>query len=125
VVQIGTNNVKHTDANPQQIAEGVRAILDRLAAKCPETNVLLLGFFPRGATPDDPWRRKCEAVNRRLPDLADGRRVQFLDIGTKLVAADGTLTREIAPDLLHLSAAGYAIWADAIEPTLRELLGER
>jgi lysophospholipase L1-like esterase len=28
------------------------------------------------------------------------------------------------PDFLHLSAKGYAIWADAIEPTLKAMLGE-
>jgi lysophospholipase L1-like esterase len=28
------------------------------------------------------------------------------------------------PDQLHLSPAGYQLWADAMEPLLKELLGE-
>jgi beta-glucosidase len=35
---------------------------------------------------------------------------------------DGTLSRDVMPDLLHLSDKGYAIWARRIEPTLQRLL---
>jgi lysophospholipase L1-like esterase len=31
----------------------------------------------------------------------------------------------IMPDLLHLSAKGYAIWADAIEADLKKVLEEK
>jgi lysophospholipase L1-like esterase len=34
---------------------------------------------------------------------------------------DGSLTKEIMPDFLHLSTAGHQIWADAITPKLTEL----
>ena len=37
----------------------------------------------------------------------------------------GTLTREIMPDLLHLSEKGYTIWAESIEPSLKKLMGEK
>lgn len=30
----------------------------------------------------------------------------------------------IRPDMLHLSAKGYQIWAEAIPPTLNELLAK-
>ena len=30
----------------------------------------------------------------------------------------------IRPDMLHLSAKGYQIWAEAIPPTLKELLAK-
>ena len=35
---------------------------------------------------------------------------------------DGSLTKDIMPDFLHLSAAGYQIWADAIGPKLADLM---
>jgi beta-glucosidase len=57
-------------------------------------------------------------VNALLPALADGRRVQFLNVNSRLIADDGVLSRDIAPDLLHLSAQGYAILAEALEPQL-------
>lgn len=122
VLLIGTNNARHGDFTPEQIAAGIRAILDVLAEKCPRTKVLLLGILPRGPDGADPVRRKCEAVNALLPALADGRRVHFLDAGAKLVSAEGVLTKDVSPDLLHLSEKGYGLLADALEPKLRELL---
>jgi lysophospholipase L1-like esterase len=35
---------------------------------------------------------------------------------------DGSLSKEIMPDYLHLSPKGYTIWADAIQPSLDEML---
>jgi len=49
---------------------------------------------------------------------------RYLDIGPHFLKADGTLTREIMPDLLHLSPKGYTIWAESIEKPLAKLLGE-
>ena len=37
---------------------------------------------------------------------------------------DGVLTKEIMPDLLHPKQAGYKLWAEAITPKLKEMLGE-
>jgi beta-glucosidase len=48
--------------------------------------------------------------------------VKYLDIGDKFLQPDGTLTKEIMPDLLHLSQKGYAIWAEAIENELKEMV---
>ncbi len=122
VLLIGTNNARHGDFTPEQIAAGTRAILDALGEKCPRSKVLLLGILPRGSDAADPWRRKCEAVNALLPALADGKRVHHLNVNAKLLAPDGTLSKDIAPDLLHLSAKGYSLLAEALAPKLAELL---
>ena len=50
--------------------------------------------------------------------------VKFLDIGKSFLNKDGTISREIMPDFLHLSGKGYRIWADAMEPTLWQMLDE-
>ena len=47
-----------------------------------------------------------------------------MDISKTFLQEDGTLTREIMPDLLHLSEKGYDMWAAAIEPKVKELMGE-
>ncbi|MBM3991542.1 MAG: GDSL family lipase, partial [Planctomycetes bacterium] len=101
---------------------GIRAIVETLTTNSPTTKVLLLAILPRGADANDPWRRKCEAVNALLPALADGERVHFANVNAAFLAQDGTLSKELAPDLLHLSAKGYALWADAIAAHLTPLL---
>ncbi len=121
VLMIGTNNAKANE--PVDTAAGIEAIVRSLRQKLPGTKVLVLGVFPRGATPDDQLRKKNAAVNEIVAKLDDGKDVFFLDIGPKFLTADGTLAKEIMPDLLHLSPRGYEIWAESIEPKLKELLG--
>jgi lysophospholipase L1-like esterase len=61
-------------------------------------------------------------VNKKIAGLADGQHVHFLDIGQSFLLPDTTISKEIMPDFLHLSPAGYQIWADAMQPKLNELL---
>jgi lysophospholipase L1-like esterase len=46
-----------------------------------------------------------------------------MDIGHKLLTADGTLTLEIMSDELHPTTKGYQIWADATLARVKELMG--
>jgi lysophospholipase L1-like esterase len=135
VLMIGTNNSgSNTSA---QIAEGVKLIVEKLRAKLPSTKVLVLAIFPRGANfdaaknksekglPNDAQRKVNEGANEIIKGLADNKMVYYLDIGPKFLEADGTLSREVMPDLLHLNEKSYRIWAEAIEPKVKELMGEK
>lgn len=121
VVMIGTNNVSSDPA--EGIAKGVTRIIETIRSKQPQAKILLLAVFPRGekAAPN-PGRDKLKQVNAIIAKLDDGKNVFFLDIGEKFMQPDGSLTKEIMPDFLHLSPAGYQIWADAIGPKLAELM---
>ncbi|MGN6642996.1 MAG: platelet-activating factor acetylhydrolase IB subunit [Verrucomicrobiota bacterium] len=127
VLMIGTNNTgKERDGKtirnsvPETI-EGVTAIVKGLRSKLPATKILLLAIFPRGEK-DAPQRAQVAEINQQIAKLDDGKMVHFLDIGQKFLTADGTLPKEIMPDLLHPNEKGYQIWAEAMEPTLAELL---
>lgn len=134
VLMIGTNNTGHQGRSPkehgnvvytstaEQTAEGVKTILDILGKKMPETKVLLLGIFPRGATKADKMRQQNIATNNLISGFADGKRVHYMDIGNTFLKPDGTLPKEIMPDLLHLNAQGYQMWADAIASKVKELM---
>ena len=122
VIMIGTNNSGSN--SPEQIAEGVTAIVKQLQTRSPRTKILLLAVFPRGADKSDKRRLVNEGANAIFSKLDDGKQVNYLDIGPKFLAEDGTLSRDIMPDLLHLSPAGYKIWAESIEKPLAGLLGE-
>ena len=50
VIMIGTNNSGGNVNSAEDIAEGIKAIVNKLREKLPETKILLLGIFPRGAT---------------------------------------------------------------------------
>ena len=127
VLMIGTNNTgKENDhKTPRntvpEVIEGVTAVVNDIRVKLPDSKILLLAIFPRGIL-DDSQRTQVALVNTVLPKLDDGKMVKFLDIGSKFIEADGTLPKSIMPDLLHPNEKGYQIWADAMEPTLGEML---
>lgn len=135
VLMIGTNNTGHVGrpqeelkgavyhCSAEETADGVEMILRKLKQKAPQAKVLMLGIFPRGETPADAMRQQNEKTNELIAKLADGKQVHYLNIGAKFLQSDGTLTREIMPDLLHLSEKGYEMWAEAIEPDVKKLLG--
>ena len=118
---IGTNN-SGTDS-AEGIAKGITAIVETLRAKQPQAKILLLAVFPRGeAASPNPGRDKLNQVNATISKLDDGKHIYYLDIGGKFLQPDGSLTTDIMPDFLHLSVAGYQIWADSIGTKLAELM---
>jgi beta-glucosidase len=124
VLMIGTNNSNGNENTAEEIGAGIQAIVKKLREKLPETKVLVLAIFPRGEKPN-AQREKNARASQIAAELADGKMVFYLDIGEKFLEADGTLRREIMPDLLHLNAKSYQIWAEAIEEKLAELMGEK
>ena len=127
VLMIGTNNTGKERDNktprntvPETIA-GVQAVVRELRAKLPDSKILLLAIFPRG-TLEDPQRAQVALANTVIAKLDDGRMVKYLDIDPQFLEADGTLPKYIMPDSLHPNEHGYQIWADAMNPTLDQML---
>ena len=121
VLMIGTNNTGHLMQDPSEVAAGVRRILDILQDKLPDTKIILHGVFPRGPSPLDEARLNNVAINQIIRRFHDGERVHYLEVGESFLEPDGSISRDVMPDLLHLSAEGYARWAQALEPKLQEL----
>ena len=122
VVMVGTNNTGDRQEDPRTTAAGIRRILDEIRRRQPDTRILLLAVFPRDEQPTSPLRRLNDRVNAIISGYADGEHVFFLDIDRALTNADGTLSRDVMPDLLHPNEKGYAIWAAQMEPMLLQLL---
>ena len=120
VIMIGTNNASQRAQTPEQIAAGVKAILDEIQKQHPQAKILLLAVFPRGPKPTDELRVKVGKINELIAKF-DGGNVKFKDIGKGFLAEGDMLTKEIMPDYLHLSAKGYQIWADSIKSDLEEM----
>ncbi len=129
VLMLGTNNTStHTAA---EIAAAEKKIVQMIRKKLPNTKVLVLAVFPRGprkdkegkVTDDGSSRMNIiRAVNAQLAKLDDGKNVRFLDINAKFLGADGKIPDSIMPDQLHPNAAGYKIWAEAMQPTLKAMM---
>ena len=119
VIEIGTNNLTGTPharaSTPQEIADAISAICDEVQRRSPESQILVMGIFPRGAKADDPLRAPIAQTNQLLTRrLAQSPSVTFLDIGKKFLTPDGTLPVSLTPDGTHPSEEGYRVWADTL-----------
>jgi len=122
VVMIGTNNSNGDECTADEIGAGIVAVVQRLRRALPDANVLLLDVFPRSET-NDAQRQKCAAASAiAAAAFADDPRVVRRDLGAKFVGADGRIDKQVMPDFLHLSAAAYRTWAEAIVADVDRML---
>jgi lysophospholipase L1-like esterase len=125
VIQAGTNNVGRRAGGAGKvdgIVAGVTAIVETARDQAPEAEIVLTAIFPRS---DAAVVGEIEAINRGLEAMAAANGIRFLDINAALAGDDGLLLEQMSDDGLHLSRAGYEVWADALDPVLTELLGPR
>jgi lysophospholipase L1-like esterase len=126
VLLAGTNNVGKEPADEPAAAEivrGVQAIVAACRSKAPDATIVLTAIFPRND--NMAVVPTIQRINRELATLADGKHIRFLDINDRLADRDGKLVEGVMNerDKLHPTLKGYQIWADALKPILRELLG--
>ena len=119
MLMIGTNNREPVE----DVAKGVRRVLDVIAEKQPQAKTLLLPIFVRGEGPNNARRIANEKVNAVIKGYADGEKVIWVDFNAKYLDANGD-TKWIMPDRLHPNAAGYKIWTDAVLPYFKRICGK-
>jgi lysophospholipase L1-like esterase len=58
-----------------------------------------------------------------ISQLGTRTHVTYLDITDQLLESDGSLSKEVMPDYLHLSDEGYRRWTEAILPWVSARVG--
>jgi beta-glucosidase len=123
VLMIGTKN-SGTWQPPELVAQGVGKVVETIRTKSPQTKVLLLSIFPR--TKGTPQQcAKVGPINAIIATLDDGKTVRYLDLTSKFLDPNGSVPAELMPDGLHPNIDGYRIWADAMQPLLKEMMGSK
>jgi lysophospholipase L1-like esterase len=131
VILIGANNLGRLHWPAEDTVAGINAIIVQLRHRLPHTKLLLLGVLPSQRS---DWATETTlAINRALAArYRRGGDVTYLDIGQVFMKKarldtslyfDPLLSPPAAP--LHPTAEGQALMAQAIEPTLAALLGDR
>jgi lysophospholipase L1-like esterase len=126
VLLAGTNNVgteARDDRTVAEIARGIKAIIDLCLMKAPRATIVVTAIFPRND--NLAVLPTIARINERLAAFADGAHVRFLSINDRLADPEGRLVDGVLNerDKLHPTLKGYQIWADALKPIFRELLG--
>jgi lysophospholipase L1-like esterase len=125
VLLAGTNNLGSaggTAANAEDITRGLQAIVHVIREKAPAATIIVTGIFPRNDNIE--FIPVIERINRGLSEMADGKKIRYLNINNKLADGNGKLLDGMMnPDKLHPTVTTYQTWADALKPILTELLG--
>ena len=123
VVMIGTNNCwGKQPPTADEVAAGIKKILDLIQSKQPHAKILLLSILPTGKKPQTGLDLRT-AINKLISKFAGGP-VHYMDIAAKFLEPDATISKEVMKDFLHLTPKGYEIWSEAIKDKVKELMGE-
>jgi lysophospholipase L1-like esterase len=114
ILLIGTNNAGHRHDSPEEIADGVKAILGELKQRLPNSKILLMAIFPRSRNKSKRMRKRVDSANKLIKEYSDGKQLLWLDINHHFLTDEGVLLESVMPDLLHPNAAQYYVWAKAV-----------
>lgn len=133
-LMIGTNNAWGDTA--EDIAAGIAECLKTIRAKQPQAKVLLMPLLPREVAHKrgernfrregracDELMPKHQKVNELIRPLADGEHVIWCDLTGKFTDKEGLPDITLLGDGTHPNAAGYTVWADAVLPLYKQILG--
>jgi lysophospholipase L1-like esterase len=81
--------------------------------------ILRAGIFPRGEKPTS--NDKNANINKLIAKFSDDT-VRFMDISNKFIQPDGSISKELMYDYLHLREKGFEVWVQAIEDSVKELM---
>jgi len=111
--------------NAQDIAQGYVATIDAIRSRLPRTRILLMGLMPRDNGFQDRWIRLAD-VNIRNSKFDNGNPdsvVKYLDLWNQFSQTWGVVQPELFnDDQLHLTYAGYQMWAKLINPLFRSMI---
>ncbi len=120
-VMIGTNN--HMSSPPEVTARDIRLIVQLLRRKLPKTKILVLAIFPRGGNDDDGARQINMKVNELIKNIGDDKKVFYANINQAFLNGR-RMKHDAIPDGTHPNEKGYQLWAEAMEPLVKKLMGE-
>jgi lysophospholipase L1-like esterase len=128
VLLAGTNNVGSAipvgteDDVAADITTGMQALVAAIRSKAPQATVIVTGIFPRND--NLAVLPVINQINANLAKLADQPKVRYLNINHQLADARGwLLDGMMTADKLHPAEKAYQVWANALKPIFRELIG--
>ncbi len=118
VVYAGDNDLA-AGKTPQQVRDDFRDLVAKIHGKLPETRIVFLAIKPSLKR----WNLvdRMRAANRLIrEEIGSDPRLAYADIFTPMLGEDGEPRETLfVEDGLHLSRAGYALWARQLRPLLQ------
>ncbi|VTT99255.1 acetylhydrolase : Lipolytic protein G-D-S-L family OS=Pedosphaera parvula (strain Ellin514) GN=Cflav_PD2866 PE=4 SV=1: Lipase_GDSL_2 [Gemmataceae bacterium] len=125
VLMIGNNNMFFVaETGVEAAAKGVKACADNLRRRFPKPPIVVVKILP-AHEPGHAFYENIKKTNAALDGLkldAD-KLVRVLELTGDMVNKDGSIKADLfTPDKVHLSDAGYAVYAEKLRPAVDALL---
>lgn len=121
VLMIGNNNMFFTpETSVEAAAKGIEMCAKNLREKFPAAAIIVAKILP-AHTPGNRFYEDIKKTNAALDPLKldSDPNVKVLDLWPDFTNADGTIKKDLfTPDNIHLSSAGYAVYAERLKPLL-------
>jgi lysophospholipase L1-like esterase len=116
-LMIGVNDLWWSDERRPEVLEvGYARLLDEIARRAPETELIVLSILPMGDRSDE-CNETIRDMNARIQALAEARDLEYVDLHPLFAGQDGKMLAELTTDGVHLSLDGYEAWLEGILPT--------
>ena len=122
VMLMGVNDLS-AGVPQEQITDNIRAMIQLIKEKSPETNIVLQAVYPTSGKRESLYENyqlggrdsaTVKALNEKLAAMAAEENVRFLDVTALLSDEDGNLRNDYTYDGLHPNVSGYLAVRDAI-----------
>lgn len=115
----GVNDLIFSKITPEALLAQYERLLDRIEAESPETELFIESLLPLDEPRNTQYftgkNARIEAFNRLLREMAARRGLVYIDIWSRM-AHEGSMPSELTVDGIHLNAAGYKRWIEALTP---------
>lgn len=120
VLLIGTNDLEE-NASPQLIAGNVKLILQAITDHDPGLPIIFCDVMPSSFEMSRPTEQIQRLNGLYREFIGDYPQLIHLDTFSLFANSEGDADPSEFPDLLHPNEVGYAKWAEALRPPLRQL----
>jgi len=118
VLYVGENDLPNEKTTPDSVLNRTIKLYQSIRATLPNTPILYISIKPSPSRA--AFKEKVIASNALIKAfLFKEANTKFIDVYSLMLTKDGNLRPELfVEDMLHMNAAGYAIWRKAVEPHL-------
>lgn len=121
-LMIGINNVPQNEP-ADTIAAGIRLIVQKIKQVSPETQIYVQSLLPVTTYYNKFYEHTCHwkeipEINQKIKTVTEKEQVQYIDLFSHFVDAEGQMQKQYTNDGLHLLGKGYLLWKEIITPYL-------
>lgn len=102
---------------PEDIAAGIKAVLDKLKIMYPNARIVLMAITPNAIN-----QKNADAANEIIKTFADNQTITFLDLAPAMRMPGNRGWTGLGGDHIHFTPEGYKIWATQLDHVLSKLM---